>query len=191
MEQEQIQILKSLYQEAEAMIKDVEVNYNAFMLPPINELRYAGHHILLFMEKGIDTDFQKAKNHIERAIFDGLEINILVYLDKILTLEEKYQFAPFSSVIFNWTDLKVELNRIADRNKKIVLEEAKEGRIESYRKSIGSLKQIWSVLEAAEDDIKKLNQEKMAQSKNRTAVVFATVFAGVLTVLVGILQIIF
>jgi len=89
--EEGLEEVERLFSKAEDRIKIVERINKNIVIPAVNELRYAGRHILwsLNAEAGYDkiSHIEKAKSHCKRAIFDASEggtLFCLANIDKFL-----------------------------------------------------------------------------------------------------------
>jgi len=83
------------FSEAETALKDCEQRYSEFLAPVVNELRYAGYHLILAIEpnplKPDHIELKKAWGHIRRAKYDCLELRCLKVFMEIDTFENRYQ----------------------------------------------------------------------------------------------------
>ena len=86
---EKFEELYSLFRKAEAAMKVVEEWEGDLIVPSINQLRYAGGHLLNFLSQDEsvqnEEDLKKVKRHIQRAIFDSYDAGlsgILQYLNE-------------------------------------------------------------------------------------------------------------
>ena len=98
--------LSSLYQEAELAIKATDIKHSEHSLPPINELRYAGFHIIKGLEYERDganedcrVEFNKAERHCLRAIYDAHEITLMFSMNVVRSYIDKYDYEVFQKCI--------------------------------------------------------------------------------------------
>ena len=77
---DQIRTLKKLFDGAEKFAKEVELFQSDLSIPAINELRYAGHHLLKAPAGEDKAAFQeevlKAKGHCQRSMYEASESGI-------------------------------------------------------------------------------------------------------------------
>ena len=82
--------IKSLYDEAESSLKLYERITLTNLAPALNELRYAGHHLLAAENATNDEDrnshAERAIGHCERARYDAKEATIISLLECIADL---------------------------------------------------------------------------------------------------------
>ncbi len=79
----EFKILLNLFEQAETKIKNVEqITSEGVLIPSINQLRYAGHHIVRSLlsddAKEPQAERVKAINHVKRAIYD-IDESLLIY----------------------------------------------------------------------------------------------------------------
>lgn len=97
--------IRKLYEEAEEALKRYERISLANLAPALNELRYAGHHLLEADDAGNETGklqhLTRAKAHCERARYDAKEATIISLLECVADLramgisaDEMRQFIP-------------------------------------------------------------------------------------------------
>ena len=71
-----IEEIQTLYLSAENKIKHLEVVSREMCVPSINELRYAGNHLLKaltsYSNDAKNEHLSKAKSHCKRAIYDAV-----------------------------------------------------------------------------------------------------------------------
>ena len=82
--------ISSLYHEAENALKLYERISLSNLAPALNELRYAGHHILEAKSAADDEERlkheERAVAHCERSIYDAKEATIITLLECIADL---------------------------------------------------------------------------------------------------------
>lgn len=94
------------FRDAEARLKQIEGFAQELVFPAINELRYAGNHLL----RGLTADskatreenFNKALNHCERAIFDSTEVGVIYCMEKAAKFEDDYRLIQIESALPNY-----------------------------------------------------------------------------------------
>lgn len=93
------------FKDAESKIKSAELLDQTISIPSINELRYAGHHILratqLKEEAGIVEELDKANRHTKRSFYDAVEASILYKLQKIENFDKEYKLIPETITVIN------------------------------------------------------------------------------------------
>jgi hypothetical protein len=109
--------VKDNFQKAEIRIKSIELLHNELSIPSINELRYAGHHILNAIQEDesqkILRELDKANRHTKRAYYDAVESVLLYSLDEIKIFDNEYKIIPETlDVIDNYNGKISEINNI-------------------------------------------------------------------------------
>lgn len=93
------------FKDAESKIKSAELLDQTISIPSINELRYAGHHILratqLKEEAGILEELDKANRHTKRSFYDAVEASILYKLQEIENFDKEYKLIPETITVIN------------------------------------------------------------------------------------------
>ncbi len=102
-----------LFDEAESAVKLVErLQDEGVVVPSINELRYAGFHIIQAIQatdQGSGSEqIARAEKHCKRAIYDALELGILDRLNAIRIFEDDYRLVEVSPVVSNYVELRKE-----------------------------------------------------------------------------------
>lgn len=86
---------QELFFEAEEQIKKTERGSLKLHIPAINELRYAGHHLL----KGLastqhevrEEQFRRTLRHCQRSRYDAVEILLWDYLEEFKAFQDDYR----------------------------------------------------------------------------------------------------
>ena len=156
------------YETADRFAREVGTFRESAVIPALNELRYAGHHVLQSIGpdgKVTDDDgpLQKAYGHCERALYEASEAGIMVAARAILSFRNSYQGIVISEVVKDYTDFlmmakKAQAMVDAGRtDRESVLAQTKEF-MASYRQ----LRDAVEVLDASRDDLatKQANNRK-------------------------------
>lgn len=100
---------RAAYEHATELAKSVQAFRDAAVVPAANELRYAGHHLLLAIDdKGclVDQDqLVKARNHCRRAAYDAVEAGLSHALRQIKKFKEDYRTVQITPVVRNWMEI--------------------------------------------------------------------------------------
>jgi len=113
-----LQELKALFGKAEVAIKKAEKIGGEVVIPAICELRYAGHHFIIYSDALEQEQFehiQRAKRHCRRAIYDAAEAIVLFYLEEIKIFQQDYRLVHISGTIPNYLELKKTFREIAQK----------------------------------------------------------------------------
>ncbi len=137
------QLVKDSFKKAEDSIKSFELENNELAIPSINELRYAGHHILNATQENksskILRELDKAHRHTKRAYYDAVEATLLYSLDEIKIFDKEYKKIPETlSVINNYNEKISKIYDIVQEIQEISYEtrEEKYIKIDEYHLKI-------------------------------------------------------
>ena len=111
----ELETVQVLYDQAEEALKSYERITLTNLAPAINQLRYAGHH-LLAATKGDDISSRDrhvmaARRHCERALFDAREATIVFLLDDFRSFRENlFTEAELSSALPDWQSILLKMS---------------------------------------------------------------------------------
>ena len=112
-EADELKILLDLFEQAETKIKNVEkILSEGMLIPSINQLRYAGYHIVRSLlgkdTEELQVERVKAINHVKRNVYD---------IDSTVTFKERYNNSGFATEIV--VDYPEKLTTLDEANKSI------------------------------------------------------------------------
>jgi len=140
------------YSKAEKTLKEIEhLNGEGLHIPTINELRYAGRHIIDAInstdKNAVFDDLKEAENHCVRALYDVCEVGILFYFEKIRLFDQSYKFMNVSSVFPGYINDKKRLSEIQEY---ISTHTRKDFINDEFKKLLGYLKEIKDIYKSFE-----------------------------------------
>lgn len=105
------------FRQAEAKLKLVEKAYEEGpFIPAINELRYAGRHLVESLASSSDKErieeAQKARRHCQRALYDVHEAQVIALLERFNTFERKFSGMYLLDVIPDYEKLLALIDQI-------------------------------------------------------------------------------
>ena len=173
MDRESIQDLKKLFNRAEQYAKEVEMLRSEVQIPAINELRYAGHHLLKAIdEEGyVSDDLLEAKSHCFRAMYEAVEAGIVFCLDEIKEFQERYSDVVVSEVIADYPDRLARVQRAMT-----LIVDGRTGRtsveaqVECYADELRVVREIMEVFKASRDDLNVKRAQAEEARRNADAV---------------------
>lgn len=174
--------IRELYDEAEGFITEISSLWDGLDATAINQLRYAGRHLLDSLtgktSVSSEEEYERAVRHVKRAIFDALDSGIIYCLQKIELFKNDYRKIEITTPGY--------LDIISSARKaKQLLDEARnnsETRHEYYREAREHFKELKEVCEKLEDA--RPEQNKRLDSRNRRLLTgYALLFATVLSVI--------
>ena len=170
--------IKTLYDEAECALKRYERITLTNLAPALNELRYAGHHVLAAENATNDEERrnheERAIGHCERARYDAKEATIVSLLECIADLrslgisaDEMRLFIP------DWNDLIDEASKarsLLERSGNVketvndeVLDEAILKLMDFRDRIIASESNVLSLRNRREEEARKIEEDNLAE----------------------------
>ena len=155
------------YDEADKFSRKVANYINEIAIPANNQLRYAGHHLLLALgDDGALCDedqLRRAIHHCQRAKFEAAESGIVSALDNIELFRYEYRRTVVTDIVPNY----IEIKRIA-RDAGKLLEQSREpenktGFHSELMKMFEKISEVADVLDNSREDVnKKVRTERRA-----------------------------
>ncbi len=173
-----------LFSLAEEKIKLVEHLNRQLPIPSINELRYAGYHLVQYLKDGDKAELGKAENHCKRAIYDAVEAGVMHQLEMIQVFQTDFRMIALSEHITGYSDLKKQIKAA----KELILK-PKNGptdRAAYYTECtqhLESLREGLDTLEDHRDDLIRVIKRQNRQSLATWSTLAVTCIAALFTVL--------
>lgn len=149
-------------------------------IPSNNQLRYAGKHILLALTSDSEEEYSqnilKAKDHCERAIFDAMEMGVVVLLDNIGRFGEDFRNVTIAKVI---PDYIQDLRKIKDIRTFVSKNNRMDGTKDGY-------KTIQKHFESAKEILEKFDLSRSELNKERRRLLM-WVTVSIVTIVIGLL----
>ena len=160
------------YDEADKFSRKVANYINEVAIPANNQLRYAGHHLLLALgDDGAlcnEDQLRRAIYHCQRAKFEAAESGIVSALDNIELFRYEYRRTVVTDIVPNY----IEIKRIA-RDAGQLLEQSREPKDKADFHS-ALMKMFETVSEAADIlDNSREDVNKKVRTERRTFVMRA------------------
>lgn len=170
-----------LFHKAEDKLKLVErLHDEGLVVPSVNELRYAGYHLLRALNAGGPSEradhIDRAERHCCRAIYDAVEVSILDRLAAVRRFEDDYRLVEVTRVSPNYVGLRGRVRRAEE----LIDTTDKEDRERFYDACETHYNDLEAVANAFEDARPELNKQLTA--RRRGAIVTGV---GLLIALVG------
>lgn len=189
-ESAQVTELARLYRQAEEKIKLVENLSQELSIPAVNELRYAGYHMVQYLSGNGDSEIElkKAQNHCKRAIYDAVEAGITHQLEMIRIFQHDFKVLILSDFIPNYPALQKQIREArdlilapkSDRNDRAAYYEECVAQLENLRAGLDKLD------EHREELLKRLklsNRSSVLTWSMLTATLIATVVGAIFAAL--------
>lgn len=208
--------LHAAYKEAEDAIHVLGIDENGVDVPAINELRYAGRHILngLVAESDAEREdqFLRAKRHCQRALYDAYDGAIYYRLRWFQEFEHDYRLVSVSKVVPEFVPIKAKVTaakKFLDDAR--TQHTARDSYYEEARGVYDALKSDLALLDAARGelnkeienynrDIENAERSRMEAERARVEVETArtmalrnwqtTAIIGVITIVIGVVALV-
>jgi hypothetical protein len=175
-----LSVYRAAYRRADEFCKEVQSFIEEAGIPAINEMRYAGHHLLLALDDdgtiSGGADIVKATNHAHRACYEAGEAGILCALDKISNFKSDYRTVTVSVVVSNYTEI---LRKAEEAKARIVAErdqaEDRNSDYEDFRSIFLELKEHCNNLDIARDELNKSVKKETKDARRFVIGVFIAI----------------
>jgi len=169
---------KELFEDAEDQIKRVERRIRNLVMPGVNELRYAGNHLLRAVAappgSERDLEFERARGHCERAIYDATEGGLLYCLDEVRIFQRDYRLFVIPSVVPNYLDL---IGRVRAA-RQLVEETDDEGKAAASRKCADLFVEVADIVQVFDDARPELNKKRRNAAMTAAGVVLGLILSA-------------
>ena len=183
--------IRRLYDQADILAREVGELRSEVQIPAINELRYAGHHVLQSITDdgavGIEA-FGKAKSHCERAMYEAAEAGIMFCLDSIEDFRKTYRDLVVSDVIADYHSRLARTQTALDLVVKGRSERTSVGEhVDAYMDEFRVVRETMRLFDASRDD---LNAKRAQQiGAHRQFVIRALlILLGALVAAIGLVR---
>lgn len=189
--------IKEKFAAAEALAKRVEEFRDEAAIPALNELRYAGYHLSVYLGQvaaGETPDIEElrsAERHCMRAAYEAGEAGLLAGLSAVSQFRTEFQDVAITDVLKDWIEIQEFCHRLQDevlgRNRENGDDRLQDSTL--YTDAFVRLVEICRRLDLARDELNK----KIAQMGEQTRRFLVTIVVGILAILAtgvfGILQV--
>ena len=161
----QFKKISDLYNTAEQFIKEVEICQSELPIPAINELRYAGHHLLKGLVESDEEEALKsiadAEDHCNRAMYEASEAGIGYLLDTLKAFQTDYKDIPIQPIVPDYLSVRETAEEAANKltagrvNRTSPKEHASE-----YMCMFRALRKGMEQLEVARDELNKVRDRQ-------------------------------
>ncbi|MHA5986296.1 hypothetical protein ACVSMR_05660 [Pseudomonas aeruginosa] len=186
----QVTELARLYRQAEEKIKLVENLSQELSIPAVNELRYAGYHMVQYLsgDGEPEVELKKAQNHCKRAIYDAVEAGITHQLEMIRIFQQDFKVLILSDFIPNYPALQKQIREARD----LILapKNAHKDRAAYYEQCVTHLENLRAGLDKLDEHreellkrLKQRNRSSIANWSMLAATLVATVIGAIFAAL--------
>lgn len=175
-----------LFSLAEDKLKLVErLENEGLLLPSINELRYAGFHLLKAINIEDDEqrrdEIRKAQNHCERSIFDAYEVGIFGCIERINQFLFDYRNIPLGDIVPEINEIRTCVDDALD----FIEDIPKDDRVSHYRQCEEQFERLYAfsrTTKAAREEANKRLEKVRRDTRNTLIATAATVVGAVAAV---------
>jgi hypothetical protein len=156
--------IANLFSDAEAEIKSVEQQRILTVVPAINQLRYAGFHVLQSL---VDDQVERAKHigkaesHAKRSMHDALEAGVFGSLKTIEGFKDDYRFLELPAIWPEYVDKRARIEAI----RREMLGLRPRNHVSHNDKLRGYNQELYAICQEFEDRRPILNEELRRRNK--------------------------
>lgn len=160
-------VLQRLFREAEQALSEAETIHSDLAVPSMNQLRYAGHHMLSAMTAETpserEEEYRKAVRHCQRAVYDAFDSSIAYILKNIDQFKQDYAKVEIVPHFPGYPAIMAEARKARDL---LIRARAEKERRQDYyvecreaaSRLLGHLKQLEDAREELNKAIRRHNQ---------------------------------
>ncbi len=190
------QELLALFETSEAKIKTTEtITGEGLVVPSINELRYAGHHIVRGLLQDdptlLEQEIKRATDHVKRSIYDTDEVLLLYYLSQAIEFKKLYGNNGFTTeVIPDYVKHLVDLDAANQNIQTLRNDKTKYQTREAFytqcEPHIQQLDKVISIFEQAAPMLAQKQQEKEKDDQKNSRRFWTGITVSVAAILIAI-----
>ena len=181
-----VQRIRDLYNEAEVDLKSYGREDNRLFVPGVNQLRYAGQHLVRALgatdEQAARSNLDAAERHAQRALYDINDAAIQYHLAGITRIRTQY-FVNLNAIVPNYQEV-VNAVRSASKNLERVSNEHKDNREQFYKEAREHVASLHDAHEIMKDAIPDIAAE-MKRQNDRTRLMRAGFWVAVIVLLLN------
>ena len=182
--------LRRLYEKADSFAREVGELRSEVPIPAINELRYAGHHLLQSIDDDGTIDIEslgKSKSHCERAMYEAAEAGIMFCLDSIKDFGKDYSDIVISEVIQDYPQRLARVQQTLDMIIKGRSDrDSVETHVDAYMEEFRMVRDTLRVCDASRDDL-NVKRKQQIRKHRRFMIRMLALLLGILVTLLGII----
>lgn len=174
----------TLFSNAEDKIKKVEHLAGGVIIPAVNQLRYAGQHLVRTLNgcNNPTEELSQSINHCKRASFDACEAGLLYCLDLFKQFQDDYRTVSVVAVLPDW----LKYCATAREAQNLVQISQDGDRISSYTNAENALDELLIIVSRFPDAREELNKTLKNDRRNFKILLWtliAAVVAAIITLL--------
>lgn len=166
---------REIWDKAEARIKRTEKLNSSLVIPAVNELRYAGYHLLQALvykpDSGADDEpaesVKKGTLHCRRATYDAVDAESMYYLEAAKNFEQQFENIVIDVPNFDYMTVRARIREARDTMG--AARGSYETRDVYYQKMISSCDELKAAIDKMDDArielVKRQRQQEEQQRK--------------------------
>ncbi len=167
---QEIRALRAVYKKAEDAIHSLGIESSGVDTAAINELRYAGNHLLHALDTAnkeeASDQMERATRHCERALYDAYDGAIYYQLDQFRVFREDYRMVVITDLVPDYISIVERMNAARKTLEDARMNTADRGAYyEQAEQQYSSMAADMERLAAARDELNKKVQEKSAGNR--------------------------
>jgi hypothetical protein len=179
---------REIWDKAESRIKRTEHLRTSLTIPAVNELRYAGYHLLRALtynpsagdEDTPEVSLGKGTLHCRRATYDAVDAEAMLYLERAKRFEQDYRDVSIDVPNFNYMAVRAQIREARD----LMLEarSAYESRDAYHQRIMEHCDKLRSAVDLMDDARIELNKKKDSElrtKRNFKIVVTVSILAAI------------
>ena len=174
----------TLFSNAEDKIKKIEHLAGGVIIPAVNQLRYAGQHLVRTLNGNGDSkeELRQAVNHCKRASFDACEAGLLYCLKLFMQFQDDYRKVSIIPILPDWLDY-CALAREAQN----LIQISQDDRIKSYENAERVLDNLIEIIAKLPDAREELNKNLVSERRTYRVIYYTLIFT-VIGVLIAVMS---
>lgn len=168
------QDLQKRFAEAESFIKEVELCERELPFPAINELRYAGHHLLKALVITDRDEFRhelgEVEDHCHRAMYEASEAGIMYLIRLLKQFDRDYKDVVVSDTIPSVLEIRqLGAQAAAKLSRGRLNRKSPATQVHEYIEMFKKLKDGVEILEANRNELNKVKKKEFRDSRRFVA----------------------
>jgi hypothetical protein len=184
--------LREEYDKADTLVAEVQAFVEMAGIPAINELRYAGYHLLnsLIPAQGDGTEqdhLTQAVNHCKRATYEASEMGILTAFGMIILFKSEYEQVIISNVIPDWHEILTKCD--GHRDALSIARQTGQDRSKdhsNFKVAFADLVGVCRRLDHARNDLNRLIEQERTSARRHLVTTVIAVAGIVVAAVLGI-----
>jgi len=189
--QNKINELQRLFKEAENQIIITSRISEEVSAPAINQLRYAGSHLVSSYDchaKEALDNLDNSIKHCKRAVYDAIEARCFYFLSSFENFKNDYRKTVITDVVANYIDIIRLAKKIQNCIRSVNSEAGKEKYFQELKGYLASFEECCFSLEVAREELNKKNRLQLLKTLFALVPIFGVLISLASFVLYNLLR---